>query len=414
MKRSAFLLALSLAANAVCVAVFTLRPAATRIFFHRLIRGEPPVSSTVAPVPRSMGSAPPASVAPVQPFAWSHVKPDDFAGLIAGLRTAGFPPALVQAIATAAIEQHYNARRAALRPPSDPAVYWKNTPYDPGPTAAARRALDVEQRKLLRDLLGADVYAAEDALHPERRRQQFGQLPDQKVAQLRKIFSDYDALADDAYAENPSRVSPEGRAKAALLEKEKRADIERALTPDELLHYDLLNSNAARTLRTRLGKFETTEEEFRALYPVQKVVSDLGAGMTRPFPPERLRQQREAEQQLEAEIRRVLGEARYAEFQQANDEVVQRASDFLARNNLPRAAAAPFAAVQKEARARLDAINDNRDLTPNQRDTQQAAVTAEAREKISTLLGPAGLQAYLSRAGGGTWLNSPPPSSEPK
>ena len=408
MSSRTFLLTFSLGANALILAAFALRPAATATFFSEVFHRGSSVNGAARETGASVAVAAPAQApqAPgAKPLVWTEIAPDDFTGLVARLRAAGFPGSLVQAVVTAVVGESYNARRAALRPANDRAVYWKNPTYDPAVDAEARRALDREQRKLLRELLGADLYAADDALHPERRRQQFGELPAEKVALLRKIFSDYDELTDEAYAENPSRVTPEGRAKRALLEKEKRADIERALSAEELLYYDLLDSQAARALRNRFGKFEPTEAEFKSVYPLQKIAADIAAGLTRPFPPEQVRLRRQAEQQVDAEIRRVLGETRYAEFQLANDSVVQRAAAFVARNNLPPAVVAPFAAIQREVSARLGAIEGNRDLTPNQRENQLSAAATEAKKKIGDLLGPAGLEAYLTRAGGGAYLN---------
>lgn len=311
------LCSLSLALNAVLLGAFVLhRAAAANLFRAGRSAPDDAVPRSVTPQPRARLSPFPVPASPAS----GMLDARDFPDLVARLRAAGTPPTVVQSVVTALVDASHAARRAALRPPVDGSVYWKVLPFDATEGAADRRALANEHRKLLRDVLGPDMHAAEDAYHPDRRLRQFGQLPAEKVTQVRKLFADYDEMMDQAFAEIPSRVSPEGRAKTALLEREKRADLGRLLSPDELLAYDLRNSPSANALRGRLGSFDVSEAEFRALFPAQQAADAALAGMTRPFnTPEKQQQRAAVEQQLETGFRRALGEVRYAEFQRANN-----------------------------------------------------------------------------------------------
>jgi hypothetical protein len=204
------------------------------------------------------------------------------------------------------------------------------------------------------------------------------------------------------------------RARSALLAKEKRADIERLLTPDELLDYDLRNSPASHRLRGKLAAFEPTEAEFRALYPAFKAVADAepqpGAA---PRGTDFRRAHEAAERELEVELRRALGEARFAQWQEANDRGLQETRALATSLGLPPTAVAEITAIQKEIQPKLASIERDRDLTPNQRDAQLAALGADARDRLTRVLGDKGFEAYKRKGGG--WLGAalnrivPPP-----
>jgi len=99
-----------------------------------------------------------------------------------------------------------------------------------------------------------------------------------------------------------------------LLEKEKRADIERVLSPEELHTFDLRNGAGSSRLRNHLGAFQPTEAEFLALYPFFKAAAAAESGPSaQPMSRETRLAQRAA---LDEEVRRVLGAQRFAEFEE--------------------------------------------------------------------------------------------------
>jgi hypothetical protein len=299
------------------------------------------------------------------------------------------------------VHQSFQKRREALFNRPGPEEFWRNQNVRPDSfDQTALRELDREQRKLVRELTGGDF-----DLDERSQIRQFGGLPDDKIARLKKIFSDYSDLEEQLFLEGTDRSSEGGRARNALLAKEKRADIERLLTPDELLNYDLRNSPASHRLRGQFGQFDATEAEFRALYPSFKAATDAAdPDLSRRPPAEQRRAREEVERQLDAELRRILGEPRYAEFKDSNDPHLQQTRALISSLNLPPDAAAQVIAVQKEIQPRLTAVERDRDLTPNQRDAQLAELGAEARGRITRVLGPAGFESYKRRGGG--WLGA--------
>jgi len=414
--RRTVLLVASLAANAALLAAFALRPAATREYFRDVFtRGA--ASSRPAPArpdPAAIGG--PTAVSPGPEgetgLVWSDLPAGDFVTLVARLRAAGFPSSMVRAIVLAAVNEHYAARRLELMPNRYRArEYWRNPRSDPANDSKyqlAMRELAREQQKLVRDLLGGDLRRADDE---EGLRRQFGELSPAKVDQFQKINTDYQDLINKVHEETLGITLPEDRAKLALLEKEKRADIERLLTPDELLDYDLRNSQAASQVRGRLGRFDITEEEFRALYFAQKDL--LAQNPIRDRPEPGVRQQRV--DAFESQLLSVIGPDRFVEFKKINGpqplgpdpETIGR---LVQRLNLPEATTQTVHTVQTEIQQRAAVVRANPALTPEQRTAQLATLGNEASARLGQALGTVGLDVY--RQNGGQWLQGltrPPP-----
>jgi hypothetical protein len=365
-------------------------------------------SSTISSAEKAPSAAPTLTTTPTTDA--------DFRALRSQLETAGLPPEVVKMAVSMMIHRSFQKRRNALMNHPGPDEYWRNRSIRPNQAdQVALRELEREQRKLLREATDGDFEFDEDS-----QRRQFGGLPQEKVTRLKKIMADYADLEEQLFSDIPDRSSPEARARNELLTKEKRADIERLLTPEELLNYDLRNSPASHRLRGLIGQFQATEAEFLALFPAAKAMSEIETGMTAggprsPATADARRAREDAQQKLEAEMRRILGEARYAEMKEANDHAVQQTRQFAASLNLPPASAAELVAVQKDFAPKLSAVERDRDLTANQRDAQLYALGNEARERLTRVLGADGFEAYKRRGGGwlGAALNRAPPTPSP-
>ena len=338
----------------------------------------------------------------------------DFKALRIRLEAQGIPTDVIRSVIAALLQRNFQRRQAELLGQPNPDEYWRNP--SPRPDVNAQLALQElgrEQRRLLRATIGHDLDSDENA-----RRRQFGGLPDAKVAQLTRILSDYADLEEQLFSDPANRGAGDNRARAELLAREKRADIERLLTPDELLNYDLRNSSAAHRLRGKLGQFAATEEEFRTLYPLFKATLEASGPVSpgsRVSVTEARRARENAERQLDEQLRRTLGDARYTELQEANDHLLQQTRAFTASLNLPPQVASEVIALQKEYSPKLTALDRDRDLTPNDRDALVSALGIEARDRLIRTLGPAGFEAYKRQGGGwlGAALNRAPPTPSP-
>lgn len=396
------LLAASLAANAWLL----LRPS-------RPAAAPAVVRSTAAPNPAT--PVPTTTVAP--PLAWSGQGPAteaELGDLRRQLESLGLPREVVQAAVAVVLQRSFQKRRAEILGQPGPDEYWRGPvqPHDPA-LQAALRELEREQHRQFRTLVGDELDLDETAA-----RRQFGGLAPAKVAQLKKIFADYADLEEQLYVGVPDRTAASARARSDLLAREKRADIERLLTPDELLDYDLRNSAGAHRLRSRLGQFAATEEEFRALYPAFKAAAEASSALNVPRQvnaAEARRLREGIDRRLDDELRRGLGETRYLEFKDANDHELRQTRSFTATLNLPPQAATEVIAIQREFSPKLGAIDRDRDLTPNQRDARASDLGFEARDRLIRILGPAGFEAYKRQGGGwlGSALSRTPPTPTP-
>ena len=109
-----------------------------------------------------------------------------------------------------------------------------------------------------------------------------------------------------------------------------------------------------------------------------------------------------ARQQMEEQIKVLLGPERFAEIQQAKSYDYQQTAKITERLDLPATATSQVYAVQKDIQQRATAVQADRTLSAADRTAQLAALASEADTKISAVLGAPGLDAYHQYAG--QWL----------
>ncbi|MES2695599.1 MAG: hypothetical protein V4773_19135 [Verrucomicrobiota bacterium] len=401
MKALPLALAASLVVNVALVGLLTLgiSPEQSQVL------PAPPAPPTPSSSTHLTTPEPAGTTTPPGPLA-----ADDFAGLSARLTAAGVSPHLTRLVVTYSIKQHFDRRRFEAGLSHDPASFARrpvtSATSESAEITAARAAMDREEREALQNVLGGD-----DNLSIESRRQIAGNLPAEKTSSLMKIVSDYRQMEAQLYLQDPNRGSPENLAKVALLQKERRADIERLLTPAELLEYDLRNSNAANLLRNRLGPFKVTETEFRALYAAFKQAEEAA---TAAGVPPRIR---DRDPLIEPALRQVLGETRHADREREKQLEAERIRTFGATRQLTEKLGLPMEAtndlliLQADFRPRLAALQTARTATPEQREAQIAELSREAERKLTWLLGPEGYATY--RAQMGQWLTANPAAPNP-
>ena len=201
---------------------------------------------------------------------WHQLKTEDLPTMVARLRAAEFPPAVVRALIVGEVEARFAPRRQNLVRQHADLPYWTTSPLgirgmNPKATAALVE-LQLEQQKLLKDLLGPSAIARDGAVETFLQLR-FGELPREKYDAIFGVTTDYSILRSKLLAENDgSPLRPEERDRMAFLAKEERADLEKILTPAELEAYDLRSSETANLLRRELAAFKPTESEFRSVF----------------------------------------------------------------------------------------------------------------------------------------------------
>jgi len=371
--------------------------------------------ATNAPLRQRHHSPPPSPATPAPeaagrlPRIWPQVESTDYAQYIANLRAIGCPEETIRDLIIADVNKLYAEKLRALNPSLKTTnEWWRYPATDP---AAQReyysqsRALNREKRDLVKALLGVD-------LDKEMQRQQgyvYGQAEpaldflsadkrDKLQALLQKHQEQHRALYDQqpAYGGDWQQWQEQSR----RLREQQQAEIAALLTPAELESYQARTSPTAQSLKVKLRAFEATEEEFLALFRLQKSFDDqylYAPGMATNWPA-----RQSAQKQLEAEVRKTLGEQRYAEYQRAQDPSWSSLVEVLRRHQLPATAADSIYELKKTAEEQKRQLMANRDLDAAERRAALAALKENAEQYALNLLGPAAFKEYQQM--GGWWL----------
>jgi len=225
---------------------------------------------------------------------WAAFANDNLLELGLRLRQSGFPASVVREVILARISE---------RPASE--------------RIEARLALEKQNPQLTDELLRPQMaengQLSADALFQRR----YGDLPEEKARQLKRVIDDH-AEVLQKWAQSPGRRTAAADDEHQLLEKEKTEDIARLLTPQEFFEYELRSSETARQMRRLLYGFDTTEAEFRELFPLFRELGFRGA----PTPPSvtvpsRGQWGKILDPVFQTRIEQVLGPDRTADFRRA-------------------------------------------------------------------------------------------------
>ena len=398
-KRKTAVLALSLAANAALLGFIAFRTPSL-------------VGLGGEAAPKSVPRKDPTSALPFRD--WKRLSSGDVKSQIADLKAAGFPPEIVQGIIRAELDQVYNVRRKDLLARYRQGTYWQASYARPNFTAVLGLNVIQEQENVqMRTLFGPET---DNTAYDTGRfmpsmfnltRQSESLSPD-KFQKVAAIISDYTAMRADLNESANGLVYPDGSAKFDYLGKQQKADIEAALTPDELLEFNIRSSQDANSLRWTLDTFKPTEDEFRAIYKAQdefnRRYSTDGGLATGDVQKERDAHKAE----LDAELQVTLGPDRFAQYQVETQPNYGSTSKVAEALNLPSGSAQRLLDVEGDITKRMNSLKGDPTLSDADRTTQLAALTGEARSRLSSVLGDKGFELYKANAG--YWLNSLPQS----
>jgi hypothetical protein len=346
---------------------------------------------------------------------WTRLQPDNLPALVEHLRSAGFPPDVVRAIARARIGQEFQDRRKALDPDAETRPFWKQNQPD-AKLMAAQRQLAREQQARLKALLGPEA-ENDDPMAAYNQARQFGDLPADTMAKVRAIQQEFEDRQMELFSITGGVISLNTATgdKLRELERQQRDALAQVLSPAELEQYDFRNNPAASTVRMRTAGMDLTEQEFRTLFQLQDALEQQFSmrGPAMP-PPEVMRQRAEAEQQMNEQIKGLLGPDRYAEYERSLQPDYRNTSLLVSRLELPPETTQQIWSVRDDFMQRAAAVRTNRSLAPDERVQQLTTLQQEAAQAITPLVGGArGFEAYQQY--GGAWLQriAPPAQARP-
>lgn len=386
MNKTAVFLALSQAMNAAFAAVLVSRSQASRNEGKNGVG----TSSQRRPAPETKSAFDEAN--------WEKLSRGSDQDLIARLRAQGFPQAILRVVAMSRVDERFADRRKALAAKAGPRPYWRSTspPYstaklDDPRLRPERRALDEEYAAAIEQLIG-EYYSDDDRA---RHLREYGAMPADKVRQIEAINRDYAEISGKIRESMNGVTFPEDRTQLEFLEKERREDLTRVLTPGELEDYDLRGSDTAKGLRNQLSIFDPNEAEYRAIFKVQAEFERQYANVALTAD--------ESRRLREAQIKTVLSPERFDDYRVKTSGSYRPVRELVASFDLPTEAIAQVIGTQHDITLRADQIRADANLTADQRKAQLAVLSEEAAARLTKALGPAGFDAY--RNFGGFWLN---------
>lgn len=351
-----------------------------------------------APPPRP----PAAKKSPARPAAtWSALHSSDPAVLIARLRAAGFPAALIRALVAAEVQERYDVEIRRVRDPDPDTPFWKQPAsyYLSGDRRFEElNRLYRERTRALRDLFKDEFFASSETTAAQRR--QFGDLAPAKIDALQRIEDDYADMMAAVRAETRGILLPGDREKLALLQREKKADLAALLSPQEIENYELRASQTAHLLRSRLAGFEPTESEFRALYQAQLVLNEQFQG---GFTATDHQTRQELQDAHFARLRTALGEQRFADYIRETSSEFEQLTRLARRDQLPDGTARRAYDLRYGIAAESNQIFDHPALSTEAKREALRNLATTARTQIMATLGPAAGPEFVRIAN--QWIN---------
>jgi hypothetical protein len=348
-------------------------------------------------------------------LSWAVLESTNYFVYVNNLRQFGAPEETIRDIILTDVAKLYSRRRAALleqvRPPNfwETGTAWENGPSRDPAVRAQLRALEEEQRDLIRQLLGVDykVELAKLAGGDDETFRKYGFLPPGKREQMVALQEKYDALEADIYARTKGFMLEEEQEQLRDLQKQREDEMAQTLTPDEMEEYQLRESPTAQSLRFQLTGFTPTEEEFRKIFRLQKVFDEqFSTGLDAADDAQieaRSRAQADAQEALNEEIRKTVGDKRFTDYQRAQDNDYKSLVQLTERYAMPQEMANRVFDMKAEAERQKLAIESNPGLTDDQRQAALNAVAQETERSVSQALGDKVFRSYRRVAG--QWIN---------
>lgn len=414
MKLTVLLLVVSLVINVTWVGLHFARPVLAPPAFRNYFTAEADPAAAAAETLRVQRTRAAARVqaeagraAAERARLWSRLDSSDLPTLIARLRAAGFPPAVIRGIVAARVEALFRPRIAEITGDALVAPFWKP---DPMGFSALGRLLDAsaqisrERTLLLRQLLNDPFFTQDPTATSEAQRVRYGELPAAKIELVERINRDYADMDQQIRAATNGILLAEDREKLAYLQLERRKDLATVLSPAELEEHLLRSSPFTSRLREALTVMDATEAEFRALCAIHAPHVDVlfpGFGGSGGTTLEMLLKRRELEATLSQQVRAALGEERTADFNRARSFEFQQLVRITQQENLPREAAVRAFELRNNAARESRRIDQDRALALEQkREALRALAQTTSNQLLATLGNNAG-QLYFKTA---TWL----------
>jgi hypothetical protein len=363
------------------------------------------------PAPPPVEATAPEVIEVIEPFNWAQVESADYRVYLANLRGIGCPESTVRDILIADVNDLFNGRVKTLVDGVS-GQFWNLITHEAefeklvDEKEKQLRALDEERDELFTLLFGDSNPRAEEearasaTVNQERWERLADFLPPVKRAQWVAAKDELERTWK-AFLRTPGQTGAQQQAKRKELEAAHEQALRQWLTPDEYAELRLRQSPAANLPEGLVG-LDLTEDQVRAAAKIELATADAQAALSQKDADFKSRTAL-LQQQSEAQTQELIGPEAYAALQRATDNRYEPFYRVTQRLELPDAAAAQAYDIRRKAQDAARQLLDNESLSVEDRQAMLQAISAEAKQGLSTALGPKGFAAYDKLDGG--WMN---------
>jgi hypothetical protein len=364
---------------------------------HRLALPTPRLAPIIAPAsasvvvdPSPLATNQPVSTLNPARFHWGLVESADYRQYIANLRAIGCPERLIRDIIIADVAKLYAGKRRELRSAPDDWQPWYGSDRRQARSrerSAHDHALQTEQRALLKELLGIEwTEQWDNMLHEESAfALLLGFIPEPKPSQLFAMIEDFSEATREVNDKAHDIMLAEDREQLARLRQAMMTKFAALMTPVE---FEELSLRAQSVGKVREGDIHLdgvtlSGPEFRQLCGLSRLTGDVIQDELLRDGKELSEEEEERQKQaFEVEVKKLLGPARFADFERAQQSEFREAFEFTEEHHLPATTAAKIGDAMRHASEQANEIKQNQSLSP---DEQLAALTVLKSVTVNTL-----------------------------
>ena len=344
-------------------------------------------------------------------FNWREVESSDYREYIANLRGVGCPEATIKDIILTDILRLYAAQRGQFYHNGREFKFWET---DEKRKLNAKQleqrekqlaVIDKEIPPVLRELLGIN-YEREmnkyfvDSNEDERR---LNFLPEEKRNQLLALRDKIEGLQEHILEAANGNLSAADLEALQKIEEQRKAELGELLSGSELAEFELRMSGTADQLRADLIGFNPSESEFREIFELQRAVKEKFAYANAND--EAVQKEKVAAQkEVEEVIKRQLGDARYADYEKAQNPDYRNACVFTEVYELPTSTAQALFEIKQIAETERQNLLANSALQEGDRLEALKAIQAETEKTLRATLGAKIFANYTQ--GTGKWVQN--------
>jgi hypothetical protein len=391
-----------------------------------LFRGPSPVASKARPLPVALKTIPQAGtitvpdLAPMVTFVtnrfhWRQIESRDYDQFVANLRGVGCPESTLRDIVVADIRKTYAEKAATVPLQVD---FWTGGARRAaalGARESKRRSLAAEKEALLSRLLGPGLDLGEEDDHrdgftpDELTREAFirfiiGPVPERAYRQVPAIMQKSDEQANEITSRG--LMLPEDHARLRELRQQTMVELHSVLTPEQFLEF-AQRSAVMNHMENALEEVKATAADWRQIAGLcLEVYGPLDRGVFGDLPGGASEDAVVAqEQRFQDGLKKILGEARYSNYERLNDPAFQGASTVAEQSQLPPETAVKVYEMKKLLEAETRRLREDASLSPAALQEKAAALSDTTREQVRNLLGEKAYQALL-RQGNNAWVTN--------